>query len=274
VPWRARLGRLTGRLNLAALLVLLALSEGAMSFLEHLDELRKRLIAAVLAVSGGFVIAFALISYIFEFIMRPLQQLLPAGGRLIYTEPPEAFVLHIQMAALAGLVLAAPAVLWQAWIFIAPGLYANEKKSAVPFVALSSVCFVTGALFSHFIAFPWAWQFFASFGSDYVEFAPRIRPVFSLYTRMIIAFGVAFQMPTLVFFLTRLGLVTHQFLLRNAKYAVLGVFIVSAVFTPSTDPVGQVLMAGPMLVLYGLSILIAWAFEPAADVDDADRIND
>lgn len=264
------LERLRKRVTLYSLLVVLAVSEGTMSFLEHLDDLRKRLIASLVAVVGGFLTAFFFISYIFDFIMRPLQQLLPAGGRLIYTEPSEAFVLYIQMAALAGLVLATPAILWQAWIFVAPGLYAHEKKSALPFVVFASLFFVSGALFSHFVAFPWTWQFFASFGTDYVEFAPRIRPIFSLYTRMLLAFGIAFQMPTLVFFLTRLGLITHQFLIKHIKYAVLGVFVVAAILTPSTDPVGQGLMAAPMLMLYGLSILIAWAFRPRSDQGDSD----
>ena len=169
------------------------------------------------------------------------------------------------MAALVGVFIAAPVILWQFWLFIAPGLYAREKKFAIPFVVFSTLFFVSGGLFSHFVAFQWAWKFFGAFSSETVEFLPRISPVFSLYTRMLLAFGFIFQMPTLAFFLARMGMITPRFLLKNFKYAVLVIFVVAAVLTPSPDPVNQFLMAGPMLALYGLSILIAWLFGTAQD---------
>jgi sec-independent protein translocase protein TatC len=233
---------------------------GKMGFLDHLDELRRRLTVSVIALFVGFLAAFAFIDRIFGFIMRPLTAILPDGGKLVFTEPTEAFMLYIKIAALAGLVLAAPVILWQLWLFIAPGLYAQEKKFAIPFVALSTICFVGGALFSHYVVFPVAWRFFASFSTDYMMFMPRIAPVFSLYVRMLLAFGVIFQLPTLVFFLARMGVVTPGFLIHHFKYAVLIIFIIAAVLTPTPDPTGQVLMAGPMILLYGLSIGIAWAF--------------
>jgi sec-independent protein translocase protein TatC len=233
-----------------------------MSFLEHLDELRKRLIVSALSLLGGFLVALLFIDRVFAFIMRPLQQVLPHGGRLVYTEPAEAFLLYMKVAALVGLFLATPIVLWQIWLFVAPGLYAHEKRFALPFVLFSTVFFVCGALFSHFVVFPWAWRFFAQFTTDYMEFMPRIAPTFSLYVRMMLAMGLVFQMPTLVFFLTRVGLVTPRLLVRHTKYAVLVIFIVAAVLTPGPDVVSQALMAAPMLVLYGLSIVIAWAFAP------------
>jgi sec-independent protein translocase protein TatC len=232
-----------------------------MSFLEHLEELRKRLIISVSAILVGFLVAFAFIDRIFAFIMRPLQAVLPHGGRLIYTEPAEAFLLYIKVAALAGLILATPVILWELWKFVAPGLYGHEKRFAIPFVLFSTVFFVSGALFSHYLVFPWAWRFFAGFTTDYMEFMPRIQPVFSLYVRMMLAMGLVFEMPTLVFFLARVGLVTPRFLLRNTKYAILIIFIVAAVLTPGPDVVSQMLMAAPMIVLYGVSILIAWAFQ-------------
>lgn len=234
-----------------------------MSFLEHLDELRKRLIVSALSLVGGFLVAFLFIDRVFAFIMRPLQQVLPHGGRLVYTEPAEAFLLYMKVAALVGLFLATPIVLWQIWLFVAPGLYAHEKRFALPFVLFSTVFFVCGALFSHFVVFPWAWRFFAQFTTDYMEFMPRIAPTFSLYVRMMLAMGLVFQMPTLVFFLTRVGLVTPRLLVRHTKYAVLVIFIVAAVLTPGPDVVSQALMAAPMIALYGLSIVIAWAFAPA-----------
>lgn len=241
-------------------------ASGKMSFLEHLDEFRKRLIVSVVALLAGFMISFTFINRVFEFIMRPLQQVLPEGGKLIYTEPTEAFLLYMKVAALCGLLLATPIILWQAWLFIAPGLYQREKKFAIPFVVFSTVFFLCGGLFSHFMVFPWAWKFFAGFSTDYMQFTPKIAPVFSMYVKMLLSFGLVFQMPTLVFFLARLGLVTPRFLLKNAKYAILIIFIVAAVLTPGPDVVSQSLMAGPMIGLYFISVLIAWIFKrrPAA----------
>ena len=238
---------------------------GRMSFLEHLDELRKRLLISVAALLGGFLAAFAVISHIFEFIMRPLQEILPDGGRLVYTEPTEAFFLYIKIAALAGLVLAIPIILYQIWRFVAPGLYSREKKFAIPFVFFASVFFIGGALFSHYMLFPWAWTFLAGFTTDYMEFFPRIQPAFSLYVKLLLSCGVVFQMPTAVFFLARVGAVTPGFLIRNTKYAILLIFIFAAVLTPTGDPVVLTLMAMPMMALYGLSIVIAWAVRPRQD---------
>lgn len=238
-----------------------ALDTGRMSFLDHLDELRTRLVRALLAVVAGFIIAFAFIERLFGFIMRPLQAVLPDGGKLVYTEPAEAFLLYMKVAALVGLLLATPVVLYQVWMFVAPGLYANEKKFAIPFVLFATVFFIAGAAFSHYMVFPWAWQFFAGFTTDYMQFMPRIQPVFSLYVKLMLAMGLVFQLPTLVFFLARVGLVTPRFLVKHVKYAILIIFIIAAVITPTADPVTQALVAGPMMVLYALSIVIAWVFQ-------------
>ncbi len=233
---------------------------GKMSFLEHLDELRRRLVISVSALFVGFLIGLAFIDRIFEFIMRPLQAVLPNGGKLIYTEPTEAFMLYMKIAALVGLFLAAPVMLSQLWLFIAPGLYAHEKRLAIPFVVFSTVFFVLGAAFSHYLVFPWAWRFFAQFTTDYMEFTPRIAPTFSLYVRMLLGLGLVFELPTLVLFLARMGLVTPRFLWRNFKYAILIIFIVAAIVTPDPNPVSQVMVAGPMVALYIFSIGVAWAF--------------
>ena len=243
---------------------------GKMSFLEHLDELRKRLITAAISLVVGFLIAFAFIGYIFDFIMSGMQEALPPGDQLVYTEPTEAFFLYIKMAALAGLVLAIPVVLSQLWLFVAPGLYAREKRFAIPFVVFATIFFVGGAAFSHYMLFPWAWSFFASFSteSDIMQFMPRIQPAFSLYVRLLLACGLVFQMPTLVFFLARVGAVTPGFLARNIKYAILLIFIFAAVLTPTGDPITLTMMAAPMIVLYGLSILIAWVFQRRRDDEE------
>ncbi|HSL22935.1 MAG TPA: twin-arginine translocase subunit TatC [Vicinamibacterales bacterium] len=237
---------------------------GKMSFLEHLDELRKRLITSVASIAVGFLVCLFFINQIFAFIMRPLQLVLPHGGKFIYTEPTEMFMLQMKGAALAGLVLAAPMVLYQLWLFIAPGLYSHEKKFAIPFVLLTSFFFMAGVAFSHFIAFPWAWVFFASFTTDYVDFMPKVAPVFSLYAKMLLAFGLIFQLPTIVLFLSRFGMITPRFLLRNFKYAFLAIFVIAAVLSPGTDIVSQLMMAVPMLLLYIISIAVAWLFRPRA----------
>jgi sec-independent protein translocase protein TatC len=235
-------------------------SGGKMSFLEHLDELRKRIIRSVIAIGVGFLIACFYIQELFDFVMKPLQALLPKGGTLVYTDPTEAFILYIKLAAIAGLLVASPAVMTQVWLFIAPGLYAHEKKLAIPFVLMSSFLFVAGAAFSHYVVFPLTWTFFVSFSTDTLSFMPRIEPTFALYMKMLIAFGLVFQMPVLVLFLARMGVITARFMLRNIKYAVLIIFILSAVLTPSGDMFTQTAMAGPMIVLYLFSIGLAWMF--------------
>jgi sec-independent protein translocase protein TatC len=237
---------------------------GKMSFLEHLDELRKRLLFSILSIGIGFVVAIIFIDRVFGFIMRPLVATLPAGRRMVYIEPTEAFMLRLKVAALVGVIIAAPAVMWQLWLFIAPGLYRREKRLALPFVISSSFLFVSGAVFNHYVVFPFAFDFLGSFDTEYMEFLPRIEPVFSLYARMMLALGLVFQMPVLVFTLARLGMITARFMIRNIKYAVLIIFVVAAVITPSADIVNQTIMAGPMLVLYLVSIGIAWLFGPRA----------
>jgi sec-independent protein translocase protein TatC len=234
--------------------------EAKMSFLDHLDEFRKRIMYAAISIGVGFVIAFAFIQRLFDFVMKPLQAGLPAGDRLIYTEPTEAFVLYLQIAAIAGLVIALPLVMAQIWLFIAPGLYAHEKKLAVPFVLMSTTFFILGAAFSHYIVFPLTWKFFVSFTSDYLTFMPRIEPAFSLYIKMILAFGLVFQMPTIVLFLARVGVVSAGFLWRHTKYALLIIVIVSAIVTPDGGGVSLVAMSVPLFFLYLFSIGLAWLF--------------
>jgi sec-independent protein translocase protein TatC len=233
---------------------------GKMSFLEHLDELRKRIVNALLSIIVGAVIAFAFIERIYAFIMRPLYERLPAGSSLTYIEPTEAFMLYVKIGLLAGLIIAAPLIMLQLWLFIAPGLYSHEKRFALPFILLSTVCFVGGAAFSHYIVFPWTWTFLASFSTEYTVFMPRIQAVFSLYAMMLVIMGLIFEMPTVVLALARMGLVTAGFLWRHIKYAVLIIFIAAAILTPTGDPWTQTLLAGPMVGLYIISIGLAWAF--------------
>ncbi len=231
-----------------------------MTFLEHLDELRKRLMVSFAAIAVGCLIAFAFVNKIYSFVMDPLYALLPKHSALIYTEPTEAFILWVWMAFLAGLMLAMPIIVWQVWLFIAPGLYAKEKKLAIPFIVLATVGFLAGAAFTHYLLFPWMWTFFASFATDKLTFLPRIEPVFDLYVKMILGMGLVFQMPAIVYALARIGLVTARFLIKSFKYAILIIFILAAVITPSGDMLTQTLFALPMIGLYLISILIAWIF--------------
>jgi sec-independent protein translocase protein TatC len=233
-----------------------------MSFLEHLDELRKRLIASLISVVAGCVLSFILLDrYIFPFILLPMQQMLPNGGTMISTEPTEWFMLWIKVGLLGGVLIAMPFILYQVWLFVAPGLYSHEKRFAIPFVFFSSLFFFGGATFSHYMAFPVTWGFFIRFNPSYVQFMPRIGPAFGLYVKMLLACGLVFQLPVLVFALARMGMVTGGFLLRNFKYATLIIAILGAVLSPGGDIASQLILSGPMLVLYLFSIGIAYAFQ-------------
>lgn len=244
-------------------------SSSKMSFLEHLDELRKRLIYIVYSLIAGCIVAYIFIGRIFDFVMRPMQQVLGPTTHLQYTSGAEPFMLLIKMGFLVGIFLASPLILWQVWKFIAPGLYTHEKRFAIPFVVMSTIFFTTGGLFAHYIAFPWTWAFFGSFANDYMIFVPKVDEAFAMYSKMILGFGLIFEMPTLVFVLARMGVLTGRFLLKYFKYAFLAIFIVAAVISPGTDMVSQVMMAAPMLILYILSIGIAFVFQrrrlPEAD---------
>lgn len=246
----------------------LELGGGRMTFLEHLDELRKRLIAIIAGIFVGCIVSFSLLPRVFRFIMVPLQQMLPDGGRMITTAGPEYFMLHIKVGLLGGLIVAAPWVLFQVWLFVAPGLYSHEKRFAIPFVTAASVFFFGGAAFAHYVAFPVIWRFFIDFSSDeFVVFMPRIGDVFSLYMKVVLGLGIVFQMPVLVLALARMGLVTAGFLFRNLKYALLIIAILGAVLSPGGDIVGQLVMGGPMIVLYIFSIGIAWVFQKRRKAD-------
>ena len=233
-----------------------------MSFLEHLDELRKRIVRSLLGVCVGVLASFAFINQIVNFLLTPTRRVLPAGSRMIYTQPGEAFGLYIQISLIAGVVLAAPWIMWQVWLFIAPGLYQNEKKLAIPFVAMSTIGFLAGALVNHYITFPFMMTFFASFNNADLVFMPRLEDVFDLYSKMLLGMGLVFQMPTIVYFLAKMRLVTWKFLLRHFKYAFLIIFIIAAVITPTGDMVTQAIFAAPMVLLYLLSIFIAWIVRP------------
>ena len=229
---------------------------------EHLAELRRRLFWILAALVICSILAFSYAEQIFLFLMRPAVEALgEQGSRLQAIAPTETFVTYVKCALLAGFCVSLPVTFWQVWAFVAPGLYANEKRMVVPFVIISSGLFVGGALFGYTQVFPLMFEFFVGFGSEQVEQAWTMREVFSTTTQMFLAFGVAFEMPVVVFFLSLSGLLTSAQLWRGTRYAVLGIFVVAAVLTPP-DWMSQVLLAVPMVLLYLAGVGVAYLFEP------------
>ena len=237
-------------------------AEGKMSFLEHLEELRKRIINSVLGIVVGIGLTFFYIQQIYDFLTAPAVATLPEGSRLIYTQPTEAFSLYIQISLISGAVLAGPWIMYQVWRFIAPGLYANEKRFVVPFVLFSSLGFLAGAAFNHYVAYPFIMMYFASFSTPSLIYMPQLSAVFGLYVKMLIGLGLIFQMPTVVFFLAKMKLLTARFLAKNVKYAILLIVITAAAVTPTGDPMTLMVFSVPMVGLYVVSILIAWLVGP------------
>lgn len=245
-----------------------------MSFLEHLDELRVRLIRSLVALVAGFAVCWGFHEQIFAIMVQPLRKSFP-DLRLIYTGPTEALFLYMKMSFFVGIFVALPYLLYQVWAFVAPGLYPHEKKYAVPFIVFGTLFFALGAAFGHFFLFPIAFGFLGTFGGENMEFLPKISEYYSFYSWFLLGLGAVFQLPIVIFVLARIGLVTPGFLLRNFKYAVLAAFIVAAIITPTPDVVIQTLLAAPMLGLYLLGVGVAWLFgrprrEPEAISEEAE----
>jgi sec-independent protein translocase protein TatC len=230
-----------------------------MSFLEHLEELRVRLIHSLVALIVGFVAAWGFRDAIFLFLTRPLRQANPSAS-FIYTSPTEALMLYMKMAFFVGIFIAAPYILYQVWAFVAPGLYPHERRYALPFIFFGTLFFLGGAAFGHFLLFPMTFGFLGSFAGENMKFMPRVGEYFTFYSWFLLAIGAVFQTPIVIFILARIGLVTPGFLLRHFKYAVLIAFIVAAVVTPTPDVVTQSALAVPMLALYLLGVGVAWIF--------------
>jgi len=233
--------------------------EEKQTFIEHLEELRKRLIIALIAVGIGFGICYIFAKEIFQLLMIPLIKVLPAGASMIFTSLPEAFFTYLKVALLAGIFVASPVVLYQIWLFVAPALYSHEKKYAIPFVIFSTFLFVGGAAFGYFVVFPFGFKFFMSFATDFIQPAPKLKEYLSFCSMLLLTFGLVFELPLFIFFLAKLGVVDARMLSRNRRYVILGIFIIAAILTPP-DVVTQLMMAGPLLVLYEASIWIAKIF--------------
>jgi sec-independent protein translocase protein TatC len=229
-----------------------------MGFLDHLDELRRRLIWCVAALGVAFAAALTQARTILDFLLRPVLPLL-GGNKPIFTELTEPFLLYMKVAFLASLFLAAPFILYQIWAFISPGLYPRERGYVYPFVLFATVFFLLGGAFGYYIGFPIACQFLLGIAEGFQP-ALRISNLFSFESKIVLGMGLVFELPTVIYFLARLGLVTPGFLWRNFKYAILIIFIVAAVVTPTPDVVTQCVFAAPMILLYLIGILVAHVF--------------
>ncbi|MBG0775613.1 MAG: twin-arginine translocase subunit TatC [Desulfovibrionaceae bacterium] len=241
-----------------------------MSLLDHMEELRHRLTRAIIGALVGFLACYAFAQQMFDLLVLPLVKVLPEGSSLIFTALPEAFFTYIKISFVAGIFVASPYIFYQIWAFIAPGLYKEERKWMLPIAACSAVFFVSGALFGYFVVFPFAFGFFMEYSTDLIKAMPSLSEYLGFSLKLLFAFGLTFELPLFVFFLARLGIVNAAMLRRVRKFAILGAFIMSAILTPP-DVVSQVLMAGPLLILYEASIFVAQFFgktKPAEETEE------
>jgi sec-independent protein translocase protein TatC len=231
---------------------------GKMGFLDHLEELRARLIRSCLAIGAGMITAFVFRDRIAKVVLEPTLDALPHGTSLVATRMGETFAFYLDVALIGGVVIAAPYVLFQVWRFIAPGLHAHERRLAAPFILMAAAGTIAGTLFTHYLLFPSTIEFFAQFDSESIKLTPKLEDTFGLYRNMLLGMVAVFQLPTLVFFLSLMHMVTARWLVRHIKYAILVSFIVAALLTASPDPWNQMIMAAPMIALYLVSIVVAW----------------
>ena len=228
-------------------------------FTAHLEELRSRLIVSFVAVGIGFFVAYFFKEKLFELLMKPLTDVMGEVDQLIFTNLPEAFFVYLKTAFLAGVMAASPVILYQFWKFVAPGLYKKERVVLLPVVFLCSFFFIGGALFGYFIVFPYGFKFFLGFASEFIRPLPSMKEYFSFASKLLIAFGVVFELPLIITLLSRLGLISVAFLKKNRKYALLLFFVVAAILTPP-DVITQIMMAVPLMFLYEISFIGARIF--------------
>lgn len=240
---------------------------GEMPLLEHLIELRSRLLKCLAALCVGFFGCYAFAETLLAVLLKPLKEVLPPKSMLIAVTLPEKFFTVMKMSLLAGFFAVSPYIFYQLWKFIAPGLYKEERDVVLPMAAASTFFFSGGAIFGYFIVFPFGFKFFVDYASEYVRILPTISGYFSFAVTLLFAFGLVFELPVVLFFLSRLGLVTAKGLRKHRRWAILGAFVLGAVLTPA-DPLSQFLMAGPLIVLYELGIVAAALFGKKKDAPD------
>ncbi len=236
----------------------------AMGFLDHLEELRKRIVYSIIAVVIGFVACWGYAGHIYAIMQRPIMDALARNhlsAKLVYVNPVEPFNLYLKVGMMAGLFVASPFVLYQLWCFISPGLYRHEKRYVFPFMVSTIALFLAGEYFGYKVVLPQALVFLIGYGKD---FQPMITltEYSSLFLTLIVGMGIIFEMPILVFFLALMGIVSAGWMWRNIRYSVLGIFVVAAIITPTPDILNMCIFAAPMIALYVLSIAIAWRVNP------------
>jgi sec-independent protein translocase protein TatC len=235
----------------------------------HLVELRKRLSISVAVLFVMFFVCFSFWEPILAWMIHPLEGVLPKGSHVIFTKVQEPFFTALKVSFFTAFILSLPIIFWQFWLFVAPGLYENEKKLVLPFVFSATLMFLSGSAFCYFIVVPLGFDFLINFGSQLFMALPSIGEYVSFFTKLLFGFGLAFELPVLTFFFAKLGFVSDKSLISFFRYAIIIIFLVSALLTPP-DVLTQFLMAGPLVILYGLSILVARAVNPETDDDDED----
>ena len=243
------------------------MEENNQAFMEHLIELRQRLIKAAYGVLAGTILAWNFSEKIFNILREPIQPYLPQGG-LVFTAPMDKFTAHIKISLLAGVLMSSPFWLWQIWKFIAPGLYNKEKNLAAGFIFSGTALFAIGVSFAYFIVFPMAFKFLMTFGGDIDKPLITIEHYLSFVATTSVAFGVAFEMPLILVILSMMGIIDQDFLKTKRRYAILILAIVSAILTPP-DLMSMLMMFVPMLVLYEASVLLVGFFGRPKTTDDA-----
>ncbi len=227
----------------------------------HIAELRKRLAISIGTIIVLFFVMFAFWEPLLDWMITPLVEVLPEDSKIVFTKVPEAFFTALKVAFFAGFVASLPVIFWQLWGFISPGLYENEKKMVVPFVSGATIMFLIGCAFCYYVVIPFGYEFLINFGSQLFTALPSIGDYVSFFTKLLLGFGLAFELPVITFFLATIGLVTDKTLKDFFRYALILIFLIAALLTPP-DLLTQFLMAGPMIVLYGASILIAKKVNP------------
>lgn len=230
-----------------------------MSLLDHLSELRIRLMHCLIAAAVGFLLCYAVADDMLRIFLHPLVTVLPPQSKLIATTLPEKFFTVLKMAMLGGFLISSPYIFYQVWRFIAPGLYKEEREALIPVSIATAFFFTGGGVFGYFVVFPFAFSFFVNYVGQLITIMPTISSYFSFAVMLLVAFGVVFELPVVLYFLARIGLVTAAGLRRNRRWAILGAFILGALLTPA-DPISQCLMAGPLIVLYEVGIIAAALF--------------
>lgn len=227
-----------------------------MPLTSHLEELRKRIVISLIAIGAGFIISYNFTDKVLYLMRKPIK-----GGNLVFLHPTEALWTHLKLALVMGLFMAFPVVAHQLWKFVEPGLLRKEKEFTLPFILFSSLLFAVGGAFAFFVVLPFAIRFLVSYRTEYLTPMISVGNYVDFYLKFLLAFGLVFEMPLVITLLAKMGLVTHEFLARNRKYAILINFIIAAMLTPTPDVFNQALMAGPLIILYEVSIYLARFFE-------------